>query len=75
MTFDRLSERRDELMADYNEVEECEGVGLGGRIDRALVFFQAAAMMEGEQVLPRSCGRKKVDEWDMPLYFRMHTFQ
>ena len=64
-------------MAGYNEVEECEGVGLGGRMDRALVFFRAAgmfALMGGEQALPRSNSREKEDEWDMPLYFRMHTF-
>ena len=28
MTFDRLPERHDELMASYNEVKESEGWGL-----------------------------------------------
>ena len=58
-------ERRDELMAAYNETGECEWAegraGFGGRIDRALVFFQAArifAMMGDEQVPPRSSSKK-----------------
>ena len=39
-------------------------MGVGGRIDRALVFLQAAGMfavMEGEQVLPRSSSRKQTN--------------
>ena len=51
-------------MAGCNEAEECEGVGLGGRMDRAVVFRAAGmfAMMGGKQLLPRSSSRKREDE-------------
>ena len=66
-------ERRDVLMVACNECEgeECR-FGLGGRIDSALVYFQAAgifALTDGAQVLPRSRSCKTEDDETYPPIF------